>query len=177
MNYSDCLAIGKIVKPVGLKGRLKVILLSDFPEKFCERKELYLFDEVSGRFLTGNDNSHLFRVVECSYSGKYIRIGFEGYDSIEEITKLVGALVMIDEDKRADLKEGLYYYYDLIGLQAECNDKIIGKIEAVVDYGSGDLFKITDGKKEILVPFRNEFVKNIDLKNNRVVLDLIEGFV
>jgi len=46
-----------------------------------------------------------------------------------------------------------------------------------VNYGSGDLFNVEYRGKEVLIPFRDEFIKKIDLKNRRIDTELIEGFL
>lgn len=48
---------------------------------------------------------------------------------------------------------------------------------SILNYGSGDLFNIKYEDKEVLIPFNKEFVKNIDVKNKRIDVQLIEGFL
>ena len=178
MDFKDCLTIGKIVKPIGLKGLVKVISLSDFPERFFDCGDVYLFDEKKSAFHKNKTSStHVFKIRECSQGNGFLRLGFSSYDKIEDIQELVGSLVMIAESERAQLEEGQFYYYELIGLEAYDKDKLLGKIDSIVDYGSGDLFRIIDNGKELLIPFRKEFVKEIDLESKRVQLELIEGFI
>jgi len=166
------------VKPIGLKGLVKVISLSDFPERFFDCGDVYLFDEKKSEFHKNkNGCNQVFKIRECNQGNGFLRIGFLNYDTIEDITELVGSLVMIEESKRTELDEGQFYYYELIGLDAYDKERFLGKIDSIVDYGSGDLFRIIDNGKELLIPFRKEFVREIDLKNNKVHLDLIEGFI
>lgn len=84
---------------------------------------------------------------------------------------------MIDEKDRVKISEGSYYFYDLIGCEVFDKDKLIGKVKSVVNYGSGDLFNISAGGKEILIPFRKEFINKIDTDKKRIDATLIEGFI
>lgn len=177
MDYQNCLSIGKIVKPIGLKGIVKVISLSDFPERFLKCGIVYLFDERAASFLKSRNGGSLnFEIKECSHGNGFLRIGFKGYDRIEDVTELIGSIIMIDEKERVELEEGQFYFYDLIGLEVYDKGSFIGKIDSVVDYGSGDLFRILNDGKEILIPFMKEFVKEIDLSGKRINVELIEGF-
>jgi 16S rRNA processing protein RimM len=172
------LSIGKITKPIGIKGLVKVISLSDFPERFFECEKVYLYDEKKGSFIFNvPDNSYDFEMRECNAGNSFFRIGFKHYEKIEDVAPLVGSLLMIDEKDRVELPEGQYYYYELIGADLYDGDAYVGKIESIVDYGSGDLFKVINDGMEILIPYRSEFVKEIDLASNKVVVELIEGFL
>lgn len=177
LDYQRCLSIGKIVKPIGIKGAVKVISLSDFPERFLKSKSVYLFDEKTGSFIKNHFMGGLdFEICESSIGNGFFRVGFSGYNRIEDVSDLIGAIVMIDETDRYELKEGRYYYYDLVGLEVYDKGSMIGKVDSIVDYGSGDLFRVVNEGKEILIPFMKEFVKEIDLKGKRIDVELIEGF-
>lgn len=177
MEFEKCLSIGKIVKPVGIKGLVKVISLSDFPEKFFERHTVFLYDEKKRAFAVHPQNkSEEFRIRECHAVKDSFRMGFEGFDDISKVQDLVGSLIMIDEKDKVQLPDGRYYYYELIGIEVFDKGESIGRISEVVDYGSGDLLKVDCNGKVVLIPFRDEFVKSVDTKSGRAEVDLIDGF-
>lgn len=170
--------LGILQKPVGLKGMMKMSSLSDFPERFKLLGEVYLFDRKAGKFFTNpSDSTQIFRVKECTPFREHYRISFEGHERVESITAFAGAEVMIDEDERVDPGDENFFYYDLIGLDFYDKGKLLGKVEAIVDYGSGDLFRIRSGKSELLIPFVRDFIKEIDISGGRINADLIEGFI
>lgn len=178
MDRNDFIAVGKIVKPIGLKGNLKVFLLTDFPERFRNLKELYLFDENGNVFfkneLTGN---YKFKISECSVNAKFVNLKFEGYSSIEETRELINLFTLIEEKDKIKISKDDFYYYEMIGLNVFDKGKLIGEVIAIEDYGSGDLFRIRCEDKEIYVPFRKEFIKKIDIGNKRIDTELIDGFL
>lgn len=174
-NY---IAVGKIVKPIGIKGNLKAIYLTDFPERFSEIEKVYLFDERKNLFYTDKVNPEfVFVISEQKAFDKYLNIKFKGYDSINEISGFINLIIMIDEKDRVKIDEGSYYFYELIGADFFDKGVLIGKVKSIVNYGSGDLFNVETGSKEVLVPFLKEFIVNIDVKKKRIDADLIDGLL
>ncbi len=172
------IAIGKIVKTIGIKGNLKVIALTDFPARFEGLKKVCLYDEDAERFIAnGPDGKYEFEISDCKVFDKYINVKFDGFDTIEESGDLVNKIVMINENKRIKFEEGNYYFYEIVGSEIFDKGNLIGKIVSVVNYGNDDLFSVTYNGKQILIPLRKEFVKNIDIDNKRIDVDLIEGFL
>lgn len=177
-DLKDLIAIGKIVKTIGIKGNLKIVPLTDFPDRFHRTKKIYLFNEKDSRFHT---NEYLggydFAITECRVFDKYINVKLDNFNSIESSVKLVNLIMMVNESERVKLNDGSYYLYDLINSDVYDGEKLIGNVISVLNYGSGDLFNVNYSGKEVLIPFNKEFVKNIDLKKKRIDVRLIEGFL
>lgn len=167
------ICIGKIARSVGLKGEFKVFYLTDFPERFSVLKEIFLFDEIKDQFYRSKE---VLKIVKCSLKSKFAVIKVEGIESIEQADSLKNMLVMIPENNRMDLPDDKFYYYELVNSEVFNRGDLIGKVEKIVNYGSGDLLSIKSNNEEILIPLRNEFIKNIDVDNKRIDADLIDGF-
>ena len=177
LDHKNFIAIGKIVKPIGVKGNLKIIYLTDFPERFNKLEKIVLFDEKKGEFYSNNfRDEYDFVISDCKLFDNYANIKFAGYDDINKSKDLVNLIMMVNEKERVKLSEG-YYFYELIGLEVFDKDNYIGQVDKIHNYGSGDLFSIVSNGKEILIPYKKEFVKNIDTAKKRIDVDLIEGFI
>ena len=177
-ELKDLISIGKIVKTIGIKGNLKIIPLTDFPDRFYKTKNIYLFNEKNSSFyLNKNYGGYDFAFSECKVFEKYINVKIFSFDTIEKSRELINLLVMVNEEERVKLEDGLFYYYDLIDSEIYDNDELIGKLVSVLNYGSGDLFNIKYKDREILIPYNKEFVKKINMKNRRIDVKLIEGFL
>lgn len=166
-----------IVKPIGIKGNLKVIYLTDFPQRFNKLEKILLFDETKEEFhfndfRKGND----FIISELKLFDNYVNIKFEGYDNINISKALVNLILMVNEKDRVKLDKG-FYFYELIGLEVYDKDNLIGRVDKMANYGSGDLFSVINNGKEILIPYKDEFVKNIDTDKKRIDVELIDGFL
>lgn len=178
MDFKNFITIGTIVKTIGIKGNLKIIPHTDFPDRFYKLKKLFLYSEKEDKFFVNKFNGDKgFLLSECKVLDRYINVKFEGYNDINDSLELVNLNTVIDEKDRLKLEEGKYYFYELIDSEIYDKGSHIGKLISVVNYGSGDLFNVKYKDKEILIPYNNEFVKKIDAENKRIDVELIEGFL
>lgn len=178
MDHNNFIAIGKIVKTIGIKGNVKIIPLTDYPDRFYKLKKLFLYCEKEEKFFVNRVNEDKeFLLSYCKVFEKYINLKFEGFDSINDSQELVNLIVMIPEKDRLKLEDGNYYFYELIDSDIYDKDVYIGKVLSVLNYGSGDLFNVSYKGKEILIPFNKEFVKDVNTESKRIDVDLIEGFL
>jgi 16S rRNA processing protein RimM len=69
-----------------------------------------------------------------------------------------------------------YYHADLIGLTAmDEEDRVIGTVKAIHNYGAGDVIEIARGPDDtVMLPFARDFVPLVDIANARVVVAVPE---
>jgi len=171
--------IGKITKTIGVKGAVKIILLTDFPERFLKLKEVQLFDEKSNNLLINeNTNDTNFGIFDVQLYNSFVRISIKGFDSIEKVSSLLNTLICIDEKKRVKLPKGVYYYYEMIGCEVFDSDRLLGTVTKIDNYGCSDILFVNSVKgKELMVPLLKEFITKIDVKNKKIDVKLIEGLI
>lgn len=157
--------IGKIVAPFGLKGEVKVVPFTDFPERFKEMDEACVGSEEAGE---------MRRIESVRFHKGTILIKFEGVADITAAEELRGAEVRIRESDLVPLEEGSYYVHDLIGMDVLTTEgEDLGKVKEVLTGRANDVY-VTD---RALVPAVKEFVKSIDLQKRQIVVEPIEGLV
>ena len=170
--------LARIRRPQGRKGEVFADILTDFPEKFADRRRLWLVPEnvKPGRPATPR---------EVSLANHWLHKGgiilhFSGIDSINDAETLAGLIVAIPQTERAPLPEDETYIGDLIGCTlvnvAESTPQAIGEIEDV-DRTAGPvaLLVVRGASGEILVPFAKSYLRKIDLTARRVEMALPEG--
>ncbi len=163
-------AIGKILKPVGLKGELKVKLLTDFPERF------EALPEVSIK--TQEGQTERCQISRMRYGPPFIYLMFEGLSSREAVAHLQGGVLQIPQSERVSLPEGGYFRSDFVGMAVFLkNEDCIGKIESIIETGSNDVFVVKDGERENLIPALRTIIMNIDFKKKRMTIDPPEGLL
>jgi 16S rRNA processing protein RimM len=106
-------------------------------------------------------------------------LGFEGYQSRDEIAELRNMLVQVRTADRPELPEGDYYHHQLLGLRVvDDNGAGLGSITAIIETGANDVYVIrSESGEEILIPAIESVVKDIDLENNQVTIHLLSGLM
>lgn len=154
--------IGKIVNTFGIKGELKVLSDSDFvEERFKVNNTLYLADAtpliISG-FRFHNNN---------------ILIKINNHDDINAVEKYKNQDIFIDQTELQPLEEG-YYLFQLEALKVYVDNEFIGDVIEVLKPAQ-TVLRVKTFDREILIPFVDEFILDVDLDNKRIDVKLIEG--
>jgi len=148
----DRFIVAKIGKTVGLKGELKLHLLSDFEEQF----------QKGVNFETDKNT-----LTIKSYNSQRGLILFEGFESIESAKTLTNLYLYSDEEKTrksCPLDEGEKYWFELIGLEVIEDEKSLGTIIDIDRIGDIEYFKVQTSDsykhfaKTFLIPNIDEYV-------------------
>jgi 16S rRNA processing protein RimM len=101
---------------------------------------------------------------------------FKGIDSISEAERYIGSEVKITADALPEPEEGSFYTFQLKGCRVYAADgEYLGDVTDVLDAGGTEILKVDRGKEETLIPFAQEYLKVIDLDQQKIVVDLPEG--
>ena len=154
--------IGKISAPHGVRGEVRIVPLTDFPERFENLKTVFLEDDSK------------MELESVKFSNKFIIAKFKNINSRNDIEIFNGKLLMLNRSDIPSLPEGEYYNFDIIGLEV-IDDKgfKLGKITEVLKTGSNDVY-VVEGKKQILVPALKKVVKEINLVDGFMKVELLE---
>ena len=161
----EFIAIGKILAPWGVRGKLKVEVATDFPQRFAPSSKVY----VSQRPVT----------IESTewHKGKVI-IKLSSIDNIKDAEKLRGQLVEIDYSQVYSLPEGQYYHFQLIGLEVwTTQGELLGNITEILTTPGNDNYVVSGAKGEILIPAIEDVVKSIHLNEGHMTIEPIEGLL
>ena len=177
--------LARIRHTQGRKGEVFADILTDFPEKFAERKRLWLIRAESAGTGVAAAGSAAPREVELIANWPHkggIVLHFAGVDSISAAELLAGLIVAIPKTERAPLKDDEIYISDLLGCTVTDfggeSPVEIGTIEEV-DRAAGPtpLLVVQGAKGEVLIPFAKSFLRKVDLEARRVEMTLPEGLV
>ena len=161
------LIIGRVLKPWGVHGELKIEVLTEFPERFASLRTVYLGDDAKP-----------FSVENTRLHGKAALIKFKGIDRPEDADALRDQIVQVPREDAVKLPKGKLYLYQIIGLRVVTVDgEALGEITDVLDTGANDVYIVQDGSREILIPAIEDVVKEINLERQEVVVKLMEGLI
>lgn len=171
MPNNELVQIGRVVGAHGVRGLLKVLPLTDFPERFDAMESLSLY--------RNGQKIGCWKIVsrgELTTKGLLL-LGLEGICDRTSADLLSQCDIMVPFGERMQLDQGQYWVDDLIGFEV-CDDRgtPLGSLTAIERSGASDLLEISDSQgKTHLVPMVEDFVRQVDEKGRRIVLHLIEG--
>lgn len=158
------IAIGKIVAPHGVRGDVRIIPLTDFPDRFHPALVVYLSDYSS------------LVIRHVKKSNKFLLLSFEHFDSMNSVEFLRGQLIHVKEKDLVVLPKDQFYIFEIIGLQVYNEEGVhLGTVNNVLQTGSNDVYVVeTQGKAPLLIPALKEVVKHIDIPGQRMIVKLQE---
>lgn len=161
------IVIGDVVAPFGVRGELKVMVRTDFPERF-DKGRLVTLKSAKGTRLTAK--------VEASSAHKGgIILKLQGIDDRNAAEDWRGAEFVIDKSEVAKLPEGSYYYYELVGLKVVTDDgRDLGEIVDILQSGANDVYETSTG---LLIPAIKQIVVKIDIKEGLMVIHPMPGLL
>ncbi|MEW6182585.1 MAG: ribosome maturation factor RimM [Bacillota bacterium] len=164
----DLIAIGEIVAPHGHRGTVRVLPLTDFPERFSGMSTVTVFKDGQCRKYT---------VESAERHKRFVLLKLAEVKDMNAAELLRGTLIKVPREEAAPLPDGSYYIFDVIGLEVWAEDgSRLGTISEVFQTGANDVYSIrlTDGR-EILIPALKEVVLEIDVPGRRMVVRLPAG--
>jgi 16S rRNA processing protein RimM len=165
----EFIAIGKILKTQGNRGAVKVLPLTDFPDRFKELKKINV--SIKGGRLIMN-------IEEVMPHQKYIVVKFKEINDMNAAEGIKGGILEITRAELVPLPEGSYYIFDIVGLSVYgSGGEFFGEITEVIQTGANDVYIVDTGGKPLLIPALRQVVKEIDLAGRRMVVDLPEGLM
>jgi 16S rRNA processing protein RimM len=161
---------GVILKPKGLKGEVKVELVTDFPESFLSRCEYYAGKSV--------DSVERLKVKKAALSAGFAWLFFEGIDSMEKAEVLTGWKLFITEDQLLPQPENRAYLHEIIGMKVlDRNCKEVGVVTSVIKMPANEVYEVQVGEKKILLPAIAEFVDEFNLSEKYMVIPRFDEFL
>ena len=160
--------IGQIVNTSGLKGVVKVNPFTDDMSRFEELKKV---------FIEKNKELTEYEIEEVRYHKNQVLLKFKNIDSIEEAEKFRNCYIKISRKDAKKLPEDTYFIVDLIDINVYLeNNEYVGKIIDVFSTGSNDVYVIKrEENTDLLIPAIKDVVKKVDIKNKKMIINLIKG--
>jgi 16S rRNA processing protein RimM len=162
------LAVGKLLHPHGVHGEMLMEIYTDFPERLVPGIVLYLDPPA--------DSLHLLK--RRSHKAGLL-VTFEGYSTPEAVGHLRNRLLFVRADDRPPLAEGEYYLHQLLDLRVASEaGQDIGAVREIIETGATDVLVVRPAfGRDVLIPFVDKFVREIDLQKGVIMVRLIPGML
>lgn len=171
----ELLLIGRFFRAHGLKGEVKVIPETDEPDHFAALETVYVGQEPE---LAAAMPVQSVRFQQTKH-GVTVILKLEGVDTPEDAADLRSQLVFARESDLPELEEDEMYLHDLVGLAVVTESgEEVGRVSDVLDM-PGHITYVVErpGRSDALIPGVPEFVIEVDLDSERIVIRPIEGLL
>jgi 16S rRNA processing protein RimM len=159
----DLVIIGQLSKPHGLQGELRCRPETDFPERFLSTPEIEVFRE--------GQSPRRVKIESARFHKELVLLKLEGVDTPEAAKSLGLAWVGVGPDEVISLDEGEYFHFELEGLAAFDPEGLnLGNIVEVLANPAHEIYRIQGPQGEILIPAVPNYVLQVDLEQQRVVV-------
>ena len=160
--------VGKIINTHGVKGELKVKNESSF-DRFFEGSILYILKDGNYEQITVNSSrTHQNMIL----------ITINNLKNINDVLRYGNCDIYIEKHED-ELEDGHYYYEDLIDSNVYLvDDSLVGIVKDIMELPNGIVLEIKrENNKDALIPFEDEFIKEVNVKEKKIIITPIEGML
>ena len=170
MDKDSCFQLGYIAKVHGLHGEITAVLDVDDPANYEGIEHVFVAQDSRlvpyflEHFVLQPNNKALAK--------------FEGFDTVEEASKLVGSGLFLPLKDLPPLADDQYYFHELIGFSV--HDEVhgeLGEVKHLYDLHTQDLIGLDYRGKEVLIPIKDEVVLKVDKAEKKVFCHLPNGLL
>lgn len=153
--------IGKIIGFKGLKGEIKIKPFSGFLNERLKSGNTI--------FLSNGNGYNDYQVKKYFQQGKNNILTLNGFEDIDLVKDFNKNNIYMDSDYKFLLPENEFHQDDLFGLKVYQNKELKGKVVDIKNYPSDDYLVVKTKNKNVLIPFRDEFIVSMDNKSINIV--------
>ena len=179
----ETIAVGRILGPHGIRGEVAVEVLTDAPRRLDAGSSVLLVREgqppVAVVIATkrGPDARGGAAVTPGRARRRTVLLRLAGCDGREQAETLRGAWLEIERARVPPAPAGTYYRFELVGCRCLNGGEDLGEVVDVVEDGGGLLLVVSDGRREVPVPFVARFLVAVDVEGRRIDLELPPGLI
>lgn len=167
------LLIGEILRPHGVRGELRMRILTDYPERITELGKVYIGEGVDAKAPA------VYAVEHMRMHQNYGLLKLEGINNRTDAEIFRQLYVMVSIEDAVPLEEGEFYLFQLIGLDVRTADgEQLGKIIDVMETGANDVYIVESARYgELLIPVTDETIIETNIEQGFVAVNLPEGLI
>lgn len=159
-------AVGLVERPRGLKGEIKVLPLTDFPQRF---------DPGETVIISGDPRE----IQRSNWQKGRVYLYINGIADRDSAEALRGELVEIPDGRRPATSEPFWYLDEIEGLRVVSADgSDLGTVREILQTGANDVYIVDRGaRRDLLVPALKDVVVDVDIPAGTMTVDLPDGLL
>ncbi|PJF40050.1 MAG: 16S rRNA processing protein RimM [Phototrophicales bacterium] len=167
----DYLLLGEILRPHGVRGELRIRILTDYPERIAKLKTIFIGDSPTAKGIQP------YTVENMRMNKGYGLLKLKEISDRNEAERFRKLFVMVALEDAVPLEEGEFYLYQLIGLAVQTTDgRSLGHITDVIETGANDVYVVNGSQYgEILIPAIESTIIETNIDAGILTVRLLEG--
>lgn len=156
--------MGRVASAHGIRGWVKIQPFTEYVDSLLDYETWWL----------GNEQGpwREVEVQQCDVHGKVLVAQLQDCPDRNAAERLKGQLVAVPRSELPEQDEDEYYWSDLIGMAVvnEAGDRL-GTVDKLLETGANDVLSVRGESGEILIPFVEAAIKQVDLQNKTILVD------
>jgi 16S rRNA processing protein RimM len=168
------LVLGKIVRPHGIRGELRMQLITRLPELLEDLDTVYLGTDSFDR-----KSATRYKVTRLRQEREVVLLALEGFATREAAEPLRSKFVMTPLRDALPLEEGEVYLFEIIGMAVYTDSgEYLGDVAEIIETGANDVYLLRGGARgEFLIPDTDEVIQSIDRATRKIVITPLIGLL
>ncbi len=163
----DLITVGRIVAPHGIRGELRVRVETDFPDRFARMRSGYLVSDGRARAI---------EILSARPHQDGMLLTIDGVGDRTTAEGLRGAEIAVLRAELVPLGADTFYVFEIIGMRVRTEDgRILGTVAQVMRGSANDVYVVTDGTREVLLPALRQVVLKVDRPAGEILVALPAG--
>jgi 16S rRNA processing protein RimM len=160
--------VGKFRKPHGIRGEIRMSVLTDYPELISPGKMVYV-----------GPQNQAYTIKDLRWHGGDLLLSLEELPDRTAVEVFRNVMVSMKSSDIPVLPEGEYYLHQLVGMEVVTDQgEVLGKLAEILITGANDVYLVrTPAGKELLLPAIDEVIREIDLELGLIRVHLIAGLL
>jgi len=163
--------VGRIGRAHGVRGEVRIDVLTDFPERFTPGATLYIGPEQG-------DAPEPSTILSVRPHQDRLLVCFDAATDRTTAEALTGLFVFIPSAEARPQEPDSFYVYELIGLAVQTDaGRALGSVAELIETGSADVLVIRGPSGDVLVPMIGDVIQSIDVDAGRIVITPLPGLL
>lgn len=170
MRKEDCFYLGKIVRKHSFRGEVVAKLDTDEPELYQNLESIFI--------ALGNDLVPFFIEETLLQKGNQLRMRFEDVVNEDDADAIMGSALYLPLEFLPKLTGNKFYFHEVINFTIEdINYGNVGVVSGINDSSAQPVFEIDANGKNVLIPLIDDFIKQVDRENNKIIVEVPDGLI
>ena len=166
----DFIAVGRISKPIGTRGEIKILPLTHDKRRFENLPAVWVgYDAATAE---GK------KILKVRIDAKQVVLGFQGIETMEEAEKLKDLFLFVPKEDAVELENGHYFVDDILGCEVVTEEQTtVGTVSDLLSLPMNDIWVVKKGAQEILLPAVKAIIRQVDVENKRITIHALDGLL